>query len=327
MSPRPRQTNRDLPACMYQKHGAYWLVKGGKWRRLGKDKRSALIAYAKLTAPASGAMDGLIDSALSDIETRVRASTAKQYRYAATVLKRKLTEFEPSQVTMADVAAIKRDLRDTPNMANRCLSFLRQVFNYAVEDGIVPGNPCIGIGRHSERKRSRLLTLAELDGVRKSGSERLCAYVDLLAGTGQRPVDVLGIRRTDLTDEGIRFKQAKTGAQLVVRWTPEIKEATDRALALHGKVAGFYLFRTRKGGKPAYKTMYDEWRRACKKAGVADADLRDLRALAATEAKRQSLNPTALLGHKSTAMTDRYLRDKEVPVVDGPRIRRLIDTK
>jgi hypothetical protein len=58
--------------------------------------------------------------------------------------------------------------------------------------------------------------------------------------------------------------------------------------------------------------------KACLAAGVEDADLRDLRPVAATEAKRQGLDPTALLGHTSQSMTKRYLRDKQTPVVDGP---------
>lgn len=57
--------------------------------------------------------------------------------------------------------------------------------------------------------------------------------------------------------------------------------------------------------------------------GITDDNsiFRDLRAMAGTAAKAQGKNPTALLGHTSAAMTARYLRDKEVSVVDGPTIR------
>jgi integrase len=152
--------------------------------------------------------------------------------------------------------------------------------------------------------------------------------MELLVGSGQRPIDVLKLRRPDLLpDQGIRFQQQKTGAKLIVKWTPEMRAAIDRLLA--GKVVAFdgYLFRTRRGTPMAYKTMYDMWVRACEAAGIKDADLRDLRALSGTEAKRQGMNPTALLGHKSASMTERYLRDKETPIVEGPRIRRLIDSQ
>jgi integrase len=311
---------------MYFKHGAFWLVKRGKWRRLGKDKRAALILYAKLSAPVGGAMPRLIDDAMLEIGARVKASTRKQYQTVADQLKEMLVEFEPDQVTMADVAAIKRAYGKRPNMGNRALSVLRQVFLYAVENGMCLNSPCVGIPRHKESKRGRLIEWTEYDAIRANGSPRLQCVMDLLATTGQRPVDVLSIRRSDMTEEGIHFKQGKTGAKLLVQWKPDMRAAVDRAKSLQGNTATLTLFRTRYGGQPAYKTVYDEWRRACVLAGIEDADLRDLRALAGTEAKRQGKNPTALLGHKSATMTERYLRDRETPVVDGPVLRRLIDT-
>lgn len=309
---------------MYRKHGAFWLVKRGKWRRLGADFRSSLIAYAKLTAPSSGAMGAFIDDAMAEILARVKPSTRRQYEYAAEKLKGMLVEFEPEQVQQSDMAAVKRAMKSTPNMGNRVMSLARQIFAFGVEDQRIANNPCLGIGRHEEKKRTRLIGWDEYDLIYAKAPVRLQVLMELLVGTGQRPVDVITLRRADLLPEGIRFKQQKTDAKLIVSWTPEMRAATDR---LKGKVESLSLFRTRKGGVPAYRTMYDMWVRACKAAGVKDADLRDLRALSGTEAERQGIDPTALLGHASKQMTKRYLRDKQTPIVEGPRIRRLIDTQ
>lgn len=321
MSPRPRQTNRDLPACMYEKHGAYWLVKGGKWRRLAKDKRAALIAYAKLTQPTQGGMPKLIDEALTYILPQVKPSTAKQYRLAGDRLKIIFADFEPAQVQMADVTDMMRMYVGRPNMGNRLLSVLQQVFDYARQDRRIEHDPCLRVERHEEKKRTRLIQWKEYHAIWDKATPRLRCVMDLMVTTGQRPVDILKIRRSDLNDDGIYFKQAKTGAQVLVPWNKDMKAASDRAKALQGNSA-LTLFRTRSGGTPAYKTVYDEWCRACKAAGIEDADLRDLRALAGTEAKRQGKNPTKLLGHKSTRMTERYLRDREIEVAEGPVIRR-----
>lgn len=326
MTPRPRQSQRDLPACMYFKHGAYWLVKRKRWRRLGADKRAALIAYAKLIAPRRGAMASLIEEAMEDLRSRVKASTFRSYRHAADLLTARLIEFEPSEVQMADVATIKRQFKATPNMANRVLSVLRQVFAYGVENGYCHTNPCVGVGRHRERKRERLLSWGEFNAIRSQAVDRLQLLMDLLVQTGQRPSDVEGLRRADLRDEGIYFRQAKTGAQLIVPWTPEMRATVRDVLELPGRVDALTLFRTRTGKVPAHRTFHQQWTAACKAAGVADAQMRDLRALAATETKRQGKSATRLLGHRTEAMTVRYLRDKEIPVVDGPDVRRLIDT-
>jgi hypothetical protein len=146
MTPKARQSNPEgLPPCVYFKNGAYWLVKRGKWTRLGKDRRAALIAHARITTPTTGAMADLIDEAMTEILSRVKASSGKQYKTAARQLKEHLVEFEPQQVTTADVAAVKREYRGRPRAGNQALSVLRMVFVYAVENGYCDSNPCIGL--------------------------------------------------------------------------------------------------------------------------------------------------------------------------------------
>ncbi len=136
--------------------------------------------------------------------------------------------------------------------------------------------------------------------------------------TGQRVNDVLSLRLASIREDGIHFRQQKTDAKLVVAWTPELRDTVDRAKKLIRGVSGFTLLQGRRGKPADYRSIVVSWRSACKAAGVADAQLRDIRAMAATATRAQGGNATALLGHKSKAMTDRYLRDKAVPVVSGP---------
>ena len=60
-------------------------------------------------------------------------------------------------------------------------------------------------------------------------------------------------------------------------------------------------------------------------AGVEDANLHELRAVSGTEAQAQGHDPHTLLGHTDRKMTQRYLRDRTVPVVDGPSFGRQKD--
>lgn len=325
MSPKPRKSQRHLPPCVYLKHGAYWHVKKGKWTRIGTDLREALNTYATLYGAKTGGMAELIGKVLAHVSPGLKPNTRKQYRKAANRLSEIFAEFAPDQVTQKDVAALKVAYSDRPNMGNRLLSILREVFRVALEWQLVESNPCIGIARHTERKRDRLITMAEYHAIRAVAPERLQIVMDMLVLTGQRPMDVVSLHRSDIREDGIYFKQRKTDAKLLVEWTPELRAAVERAKALQGTVQGMTLFRGRKGGSPAYKTVYDQWVSACKAAGVVDADLRDLRALSATEAEDQGHNPTALLGHTSEQMTRRYLRGKKTKVVQGPSIRQSVD--
>lgn len=327
---RPRKRDCHLPPCVYQKHGSYWYVKGGKWTRIGETLRQALTAYATAheaqTASAQKSMVALIEEALGHIRRNIKPSTAKQYQHAAKILKRKLAQFAPHQVQSRHVAQLKRDLANTPNMANRCLSVLRQVFDYALEQQLISSNPAVGIKRHREAKRTRLLSMEEYAGIYDKAGPRLRVVMDLCIRTGERIGDVLKIRRADLTDEGIRFVQIKTGAKRIVSWTPELRAVVERAKTLYVNIRALTLLHNRLGKAPDYRTVKLQWDRACRLAGVEDAHLHDLRAVAATWAKKQGLDPTRLLGHTSPAQTTRYLRDKEEVLTEGPSFGELAPT-
>ncbi|WP_018875247.1 tyrosine-type recombinase/integrase [Thioalkalivibrio sp. ALJ8] len=321
---RPRKQNRHLPPCVYQKHGAYWYVKKGKWNRLGTELHSALIEYARLTAAQGSGMPALIDRAWPEITRDLKPNTVKQYRYAADQLKNILVEFEPGQVTPRVVAEIRQHYAATPNMANRIISFLRQVMHYAVENQIVESNPAVGLRRLKEKQRDRYLTDAEYRAIRAHASGNLRPIIDICYLTGQRISDILAIRLADISDEGIRFTQQKTGARLLIEMTDDMRAAIDAAKALPRKVRGLTLFCTMRGGRPySYYTVRTMWNTAAERAGVQDAHLHDLRAKAITDAKNQGLDPQALSGHTTEAQTNRYIRARDTVRAKPPSIRQL----
>lgn len=320
---RPRRKDRHLPPCVYHKHGAYWLVRGGKWERLARDLPSALQAYGKAYSRPQGAMPALIKTALDARRKGLAKATWEQYQVASRKLAEIFAEFSPEQVTQRDIVQVKLALSDTPNMANRCLTVLRIAFEYAVEMQIIANNPAVGVRRLKERERDRLLSHPELAAVRAVAPPRLAVLLDLMYLTGQRVKDVLAIKRADIRDDGIYFKQQKTGKQLLVQWTPELREAVDSAKGLYGNVKAFTLLHGRTGKAPDYRTTKDQWDKACKLAGISNAQLRDLRAMSLTNADQQGINSTALAGHTSEAMTRRYLRSKEAKLVQGPSFRQL----
>ena len=67
--------------------------------------------------------------------------------------------------------------------------------------------------------------------------------------------------------------------------------------------------------------MRDLLQRYVDKAGLADIHLHDFRAKAITDAKKQGHDPQALAGQAMEAQTVRYLRDKEIPLVYGPKFK------
>lgn len=331
---RPRKKDRHLPKCVYRRRGAYYLVTRGKWERLGTDLAGALAEYARRHNPtAENALDKLIDSAFEQIKRRptrngkpIAESTKDQYADAVKAIKKMLRQFsDPRQVKPKDIARMKALLADKPNMANRILSVTRQLFDVWLEQQLVEGNPAVGIRRHPEARRTRLVSPEEFVTLYDKSPPRLQAMLDLWRLTGQRVMDVVRIRRADIREDGLYFRQEKTGAELIVKWSPELRQAVDRAKTLYGNVRALTLFHSRKGTPPSYRVIHDQWRRVFKASGLEGLQLRDLRATAITAAKRQGMNPTALAGHKNASMTERYLRDREVPVVEGPSFGQVLD--
>lgn len=322
---RRDEQGNPLPTGMHWKHGAYYLVKRRQWKRLGTQYRGALIVYGRLTAPASGAMASLVAEALPTLTHGKAPSTVAQYEAAGAQVAHLLADFEPGQVTQADVYDMLEQFRETPNMGNRVLTVARMIFRYAVKRRMIQNNPCIGVDRFAEAKRDRYLTDAELAAIRAHAGDRLQVVIDLLYLTGQRVRDVLDIKRVDLTDAGIAFQQRKTGMRRTIKWNAALRAAVKAAKALPGPANAALLLRGRWGGPVDYRSLHEQWARACRLAGVTDAHIHDIRAKSATDTKQDGNDPQALLGHASEAMTARYLRLRESPVVHGPNVRRLSD--
>ncbi len=316
---RPRKAKGPYPPCFYQKHGSFYIVRQNKWKNLGHHLGDALAEYARIMGPArETALGKLVDDVLNG-KARSK-STQKQYAHAASILKRKLREFEPHEVKGKHIAALVESLAKTPNMANRVLSFGRQVFDYALTRQMIDANPCIKIPRLVEHKRKRLLSSEEWWAIHEKAGPRLKVIMELQFLTGQRIGDVLSIRRSQLTEAGIDFVQQKTGKPLTISWSDDLKAAVKSANALSG-VAALTLLRGKNGKAPNYRSVALQFTIAAKAADVADARLNDGRAMSATAAKRQGKNPQALLGHTSEANTNRYLRGLEGPLVEGPTLQ------
>lgn len=319
---RPRKKDRHLPACVYFRHGAHYLVKHGDWIWLGVHwPGDARDEYDRLRGSSAG--EGLVKYVDDAIAARHRLkklapSTLHNYKIAAEKIKLAFAEFhDPNDVKPKHVALFKRNLAETPGIANHCLSVLRLTFDYLLEEQLVDSNPAVGIKRVEQSPRERLISQAEFDAIRAKAVPRLQCMMDLMYLTGQRLMDVVNLHESAIGEDGLYFKQRKTGKRLCVRWTTELRAVVAAARALN-PVRSLTLFRGRRGTPPGYKSVRAQWVQACTLAEVQDAQARDIRAMAATEVDQQDGDAQRLLGHSTEATTRRYLRSKIVPLVSGP---------
>jgi integrase len=203
----------------------------------------------------------------------------------------------------------------SPATVNRYRSLLSALFNRAVSDGILAKNPVSGIKPLPElNERTRWLEGDELARFLAALNEtpqnaRNCILVMLL--TGIRRGNVMRMRWDEISDTGghLLWTIPRTKAQTkqVVPLNPEVVRVLEAQKVLR-EVSNPYVFPGRHKGQPL-STVQQAWSNTIKKANILDIRLHDLRHTYASHLVAGGVplfNVSKLLGHSSTAMTQRY---------------------
>jgi integrase len=313
-----RTRDYHLPPRMYLKSGSYYFVtRDNRWINLGRDLALARRKWAELSGEVpTGGMAALMDRYLADVLPTKAERTQADNRKEMVNLRGVFGAMEPRDVRPVHVAKYL-DIRGkvAPVRANREKALLSHVFTMGMRWGIVDSNPCRGVHRNTEGKRDRLVSDDEFLKVWTATNPTVRCLMDLAYLTAQRIGDLITIRRQDISEAGIAFKQAKTGKRLVVAMTPDLKDVLERTRKLHPKVASMWLFSTRTGSPYTYDGISSMFKRAVAKAGVPDFHFHDIRAKALTDAKRAGQDAQALAGHATEAMTAHYVKRREVETV------------
>jgi integrase len=167
------------------------------------------------------------------------------------------------------------------------------------------------VPRFGKKKRDRYITDDEYTRLIEAASPTLRVIINVPYLTSQRIGDVLKIKQSDISPDGITFIQEKTGKKTLARISHQD----------HGRITLTYLPGQINGKIRSHKGVRDLLHGYDDKAGLDDIHLQDLRAKAITDAKKQGHDPQALAGHTTEAQTVRYLRDKEIPLLYGPKFK------
>lgn len=243
-----------------------------------------------------------------------------------------LGAMKAAAVTRADIDRLHKSLRQTPYEANRVLAVLSKMFNLAEVWGIRPdgSNPTRRIQRYPEKKRVRFLTDEEMARLGR-GLSRLehdmpaladaINVVRLLALTGCRLSEVLRLRweNVDLKQCVLRIVDGKAGSRDHDFGAPAaaILEALPRGPSP-------WVFPARTGNEHRSVTSLEKaWQHVRKASSLPDVRLHDLRHTVGTYAGQAGANAFLVrdkLGHKTLAMTGRYVERDRHP------LRALTDT-
>lgn len=320
---------KQLLPRMYFKSGRYYRVQGNRWQGLSRNYNDALRRYAELEVPRSGWSD-LVNLAYQDYEYRLNKgdlspNTWAQYQGLKARIVYGLGDYAPHEITTSHVTQYLYQYRHTPNIANRMLSVIRVIFDAGCKTGACDFNPAHSVKRMTEKKRDRYLAHAEYCAIRDHANAQTALIMDMCYFTAQRIGDVLSLKHSQISPQGITFTQQKTGKRLLVGMTPDI-EATIRDAKALRKVMCQWLFHPKGKSTPyQYAAIRDSFNRARDASGVAHATLHDIRAKSLTDAEAAGMDAQKLAGHTSAAMTARYIRLRKTDVVSGPGLRNLLE--
>ena len=189
---------------------------------------------------------------------------------------------------------------------NREIAALNSAFNFGMQQGYVDSNPCHGVRRNKEMPRTRSVKIEEFRSMllfakHKGGSSYMVALIAaMVALTGRRRAEIIHLKKTDLTADGIVAKESKVkhggiARKQLIAWTPLIKDIIAEAQKIHGESE--YLFPTKEGTPytdMGFKTMWNRMMRAFIPEGPKSPrwfHAHDLRSMYVTEMLDLGLDP------------------------------------
>lgn len=312
---RRRQGNYDDPPRFHKKGKVWYHVSGTLprlWIKLSSDRAEAL----RLWAQREGVKE--------DDSTKLFSVVAKRYVRevypSKSVQTRKDNDKELANLLKVfahmpidSIAPMHiREYMDIRGQvakvrANREKALFSHLFNKAREWGYTAiQNPCQGVKGFKETGRSRYITDAEFEQVKAQAHFTVVDAMDLALLTGQRPADVLKLKKTDIRDGALWIVQNKTGQRMGVEVTGELAAVITRINERPRRAISAWLIQDDSGQpltKDALRSRFDKARTA---AGM-DFQFRDIRAKAATDTGDLA-HSQSLLGHKNREMTEHYVK-------------------
>ncbi len=219
----------------------------------------------------------------------------------------------------------KVKLKLSPYTANRVLSLIKHMYNFAAKMGYIKfaDNPALGVSKFAEKSRDRFLGSDEMVRFFKALDDEpnqvFKNYILMSLFTGQRRGNLLSMRweYVDLKNEFIYFPDSKNGESLRV---PITCFALDLLTKMKETADSDWVFPSNKGTCGHMVSPKRPWEMLLARANIDNLRLHDLRR---TQGSYQAITGASTnvigksLGHKSTAATMVYARLSVDPVRDS----------
>ena len=257
----------------------------------------------------------IIERYRRDVLPTFAERTQKDYHRHLDFLIAKLGDRDADDVKPRDIGA----LLDVPTgkiQRNRQVSVLSAIYSKAVGRWFVAEkNPCLRVERNPSKPRDRYINHDEYRTIYRRAPEPVQIAMDLALLTGQRQGDIVGMKWSQVTPEGITIRQSKTGKRMRITMSLSLMYVLRRAKRRAGSCE--YVIPTSFGKRYTPEGFRALWQRVMRqvrsdKALVAPATFHDIRAKCVSDSASLE-DAMKRAGHTSMAMTrgtyDRGIRD------------------
>ena len=280
-------------------------------------------AYESITAEKATrrTLKWLFDKYLESPTFKEKAArTQKDYaRYAETITATptKTGNFGESDVDKITAPVIRKymDRRAAKVQANRELAFIKLVFSWAYERGIVKMNPATGVSRNQEKARELYVTdeMYDLAFNQAESPWYIRPAMEVAYLCRARKAEVLALTRHDALAEGLRIRRTKN----IVRWSERLRAAVATCINKERTVSTTILFSDSHGQQILETTFDTSWQRLMQKIQAEFGEenrfhFHDLKAKGVSDDEGDKQKGS---GHKSAAMVATY--DRKPSSVDS----------
>lgn len=225
--------------------------------------------------------------------------------------KRRLTD-----ITTRELVAVLDGVRKrrTPATTNRYFAVLMRMLNLAVQWAYLERNPMVGMKKYSENNaRERYLAAEEISNLLKEletwPNRSISGLLRFLLFTGVRRGEAMGLSwdRVNLDNATIFLNKTKNGKTRTVLLNSLALDVLREMQALRRDGHPFVFPGHFRNAPLTYPD--NAFHRLCKKVGIVDLRIHDLRhsfASLAVNAGASLYDVQKLLGHSSSQMTQRY---------------------
>lgn len=335
---RPRkQENKHLPdnlraKTVKRKSGKtviYWLYRttGKTEICLGTDRNQAFIKAVQMNLERESKSEQITfamiakrykDEIISQKKTNTQKANLTQIKSLLTFFSTApLNEIEPQHLQ-----EYMQRRKHVQGLANNELALFHHIWKYARLWGYTKlPSPSEGVPKFPIKKRDNYISDEVYALVYQHANQDMKDLMDLAYLTGQRPVDIASIEKSQIQDGYLYIRQQKTGAKLHIELIGKLAEIINRRIA---NTQSSYLFITKQNTRLSARNIAVNFANLRQKLieqypnfadELARFQFRDLRAKSGTDKAMLQGEDAARqqLGHTTIQMTKTYIR--KAPII------------